>query len=80
MTANWENYLTENGKSKYEFFNKHNLGKYYEPMMGNLSIDNDEWETVKNDVLQFIAEYWEQQWVLLYNDDCEMWFVTQMTD
>lgn len=77
---NWEDYLTEQGKSLYEFFNNHKLGQFYDPMMGNLQIHNDDWETVKDDVLQFIVEHWEQQWVLSHNADCEQWFVHQLED
>jgi hypothetical protein len=77
---NWENFLTVDGKKHYDFFRKHDLGRFYNPMMGNLCIDNDDWETVKESVLQFIAEYWEQQWVLSHNADCEQWFVHQLED
>lgn len=80
MTGNWEDFLTVDGRKHFEFFKKHKLGQYYDPMNGTLCIENEDWETVKNDVLQFIVEFWEQQWALSHNADCEMWFVSQLPD
>lgn len=80
MTGNFEQFLTEKGKQHYDFFRKHDLGRFYEPMMGNLAIEEDDWPAVKETVLKFITEYWEGCWTLSYHGQMRMWFVTQSMD
>lgn len=78
MTANFEQFLTERGKAKMEFFKQRGIGCFYNPMMGNLEIDNEDFQLIKNDVLEFIAEFWEDRWVLSHCDG--MWYVHQLED
>lgn len=82
MTKDFFDYMKPHGKKLYEFFRNHELGIYYDPMMGNLQIPAEDWEPhVQETVLQFIQDNWQDQWTLTYvGSDDAMWCVYQHQD
>jgi hypothetical protein len=73
--ANWQNFLTEEGKKTMEMFKDTPLNKYYDPMNGCLYIPEEEFDLIKGAVLEFIKEYGEYGWMLTYG--YELWIVAK---